>query len=155
MHLTLKFLGDVDARDVGAVDATISRVAGAAQPTHGRLRDLGSFPHLRRPRVLWIGVQADSPALSELHDRLQSALAEIGFPREHRGFRPHVTLGRVRSNRRLPELSAAFEKQRGFAAGSFPIDALTLFESELRRDGARYHALGVHGLAGAASSPGR
>ncbi len=148
MHLTLKFLGDVDARDVGAVDATVNRVAGAAQPARGRLRDLGSFPHLRRPRVLWIGVQTDDEALVALHDALQSELAALGFPRDARGFRPHVTIGRVRSNRRLPDLLRTFEKHRDFDAGTFRIDAVTLFESELRRDGARHHALGVHTLSG-------
>ena len=144
MHLTLKFLGDVDTRDVGAVDAAVSRAAGAAQPTGGRLRDLGSFPHLRRPRVLWIGVHTGDDRLATLHDVLQSELAAVGFPRDARAFRPHVTLGRVRGTRRLSALRDALEGRRDFDAGSFPIDALTLFESRLHRDGALYEALGVH-----------
>lgn len=147
MHLTLKFLGHVDARDVGAVDAAVSRVAGAARPTRGRLCDLGSFPHLRRPRVLFAGVQPQDEALASLHEALQSELESIGFPRDARRFHPHVTLGRVRSNRRLAELVAAFEERRHFDAGIFSIDALTLFESELRRSGALHHALGIYRLA--------
>lgn len=87
-------------------------------------------------------------SLAALHDALQSELAEIGFRREKRAFRPHITLGRVRSNSRLPALRAAFEEHRGFDAGDFPIDALTLFESDLRRSGARYTALGIHPLVG-------
>jgi 2'-5' RNA ligase len=149
MHLTLKFLGNVDVRDVGAVDAAVNRVADAARSTRGRLCGLGSFPHLRRPRVLWIGARTGDAALATLYAALQAELAGIGFPVDRRGFHPHVTLGRARSDERLPELRAVLNELRSVDAGDFPIDALTLFESELRSGGARYNALGVHALGGA------
>ena len=85
-------------------------------------------------------------SLAALYEALQAELSKIGFPRDRRRFHPHITLGRVRSDRGLPALRAAFEEHRGFDAGDFPIDALTLFESELRRSGARYTPLGVHPL---------
>ena len=144
MHLTLKFLGDVAARDVGAVDAAVRRVASAAAATKGRLCGLGSFPHLRRPRVLWIGVRPHDESLSRLHGALQGELAKIGFPADKRRFHPHITLGRVRGTKRLPTLRTVFDELRDVDAGYFPVDALTLFESELRRGGARYTPLGVH-----------
>ncbi len=146
MHVTLKFLGDVDARDLEAVDAALSRVAGAAQPTRCRLRDVGSFPHLRRPRVLWIGVQTEDKTLSRLHEMLETELGAIGFPREGRRFRPHVTLGRVRGSRGLSDLRSVIERHRDFDAGKLDIEEVTLFESELDPRGARYHSLGVYPL---------
>jgi 2'-5' RNA ligase len=148
MHLTLKFLGNVDARELGEVDAALKRVAGAAQPTRGRLCDLGSFPHMSRPRVLWAGVETGDDRLASLHAAVDAAMNEIGFPTERRRFHAHVTIGRVRKRgtRRLGALRAAVEEQRPFDGGEFAIDAVTLFESELRRDGARYTALAVHRL---------
>ncbi len=144
MHLTLKFLGNVEPRELAAIDGVLSKIAGAAQSTQGQLRNLGSFPHLRRPRVLWIGVETGNTALSALHAELDTGLAEIGFAKEKRGFHPHITIGRVRGDRGLPALREAAEARSGIEAGSFAIDRLTLFESELRQTGARYAELGVY-----------
>ena len=144
MHLTLKFLGNVEPRELAAIDEVLSRVAGTAQPTRGRLRNLGSFPHLRRPRVLWIGVETGDAALSALHAELDAGLAEIGFAKEKRGFHPHITLGRVRGGSGLPALREAVEARAEVEAGEFVIDRLTLVESGLRRTGARYTRLGVY-----------
>ncbi len=148
MHLTLKFLGEVDARELGAVDEALKRVAGAAQPTRGQLCDIGSFPHMSRPRVLWIGVQAEGEALAALHAAAEVEFNRIGFATEKRRFHPHLTLGRVRSRGDLGALRRAIEAHEGSKARSFAIDTVTLFESELRRTGARYTALGVHRLGG-------
>jgi 2'-5' RNA ligase len=148
LHLTLKFLGSVDARDLGGVETALQRVAAAARPTRGRVRSIGSFPHPSRPRVLWAGVEPDGPALGELHGALDEAMGDVGFEREKRRFHPHVTLARVRGPRGLPELREAMVAREGFDAGTFQIDALTLFRSELRRDGARHTALSVQYLAG-------
>lgn len=144
LHLTLKFLGSVDARAVGGVEAALKRVAGAARPTPGRLRGIGSFPHPSRPRVVWAGVETDGPDLAELHGALDGAMGELGFERETRRFHPHVTLGRVRSPRGLKGLREALRGHEGFDAGRFDIDALTLFRSELRRDGARHTVISEH-----------
>jgi len=146
MHLTLKFLGDVEPRELAAIDEVLSRVADTAQPTSGRLRNLGSFPHLRRPRVLWIGVETGDAALSALHAELDAGLAEIGFARETRGFHPHITIGRVRGGNGLPALRKALEAIAEAEAGGFVIDRLTLFESELRSTGAQHTVIAVHRL---------
>jgi len=146
MHLTLKFLGNVDARELGGIDEALQRVAGAARPTRGRLRDIGSFPHMSRPRVLWAGVQTAGSALVDLATDLDEAMNAVGFTRERRPFHPHVTLGRVRGTRGLNALRRAVQEHEGFDAGEIPIDEVTLFESELGRGGARYTALGVHRL---------
>lgn len=148
MHVTLKFLGSVEPREVGSIDAALSRVAGAAAPTRGRLRNVGSFPHLRRPRVLWIGLETDGRALPALHREIDAAMGDLGCKREKRGFHPHVTLGRVKSNRGLAELREAVESRAGLDLGGVTIDAVTLFESELRRSGAVYTALGRYRLGG-------
>jgi 2'-5' RNA ligase len=144
MHLTLKFLGNVAPQELVEIDRVLSRIVATTQPTQGRLRNVGSFPHLRRPRVLWIGVETDNGMLSSLQTDLDAALAKIGFSKENRRFRPHITLGRIRGNRRLSALREAVEKQSGHKAGSFKIEHLTLFESRQRRDSTRYTALTTH-----------
>lgn len=146
MHVTLKFLGAVEPREVVAIDAALSRSAGAAAPTRGRLRNVGSFPHLRRPRVLWVGLETGDESLLRLHSSLEAGFAEIGFRPEKRRFDPHVTIGRVRGNRGLRELQEAVESRADLDLGWVKIDAVTLFESELRRTGAVYTALGKYEL---------
>lgn len=146
MHVTLKFLGTVEPREIESIDAALRRVAGAAAPTRGRLRSVGSFPHLRRPRVVWIGLETSDDTFTRLHGSLESALAEIGFRPEKRGFHPHVTLGRVRSSRGLDALREAVASRRELELGAVKIDAITLFESDLRRTGAVYTALGAYPL---------
>lgn len=153
LHVTLKFLGSVEAREVGGVDRALERISGAAPPTRGRLRDLGSFPHMSRPRVLWAGVQAADDALADLQGAVDAACHEIGFPRERRRFHPHVTIGRVRSQKGIGALLHAIEAHDELDAGELPIDAITLFESRLGRGGARYRKLGAYRLRGGAGSP--
>ena len=148
MHLTLKFLGEIQPGEFSDIDGVLRKIAASAAPTGVRLRGMGSFPHLQRPRVIWIGVVPDDDCLAALHARIDEALQEIGFPREKRGFRPHLTLGRVRSNRGKGSLIEAVESNARVDLGHLQVDELTLFESELTRQGAVYTALGRYSLRG-------
>jgi len=148
MHLTLKFLGEIQPRDLSDIDEVLRKIAASASPTRARLRGMGSFPHLRRPRVIWIGLEPDDDRLAALHSSLQEALQEIGFPREKRGFRPHLTLGRVRSGRGKSSLVEAVESNAEVDLGYLQIDEVTLFESDLTPQGAIYTALGCYKLGG-------
>ena len=144
MHLTLKFLGNVAPQELVEIDRVLSRIVATTQPTQGRLRNVGSFPHLRRPRVLWIGVETHNGMLAALHADLDAALAKLGFSEGIRRFHPHITLGRMRGNRRLSTLREAVEKQSGHKAEIFKIRHLTLFESRQRHGSTRYTALSTH-----------
>jgi 2'-5' RNA ligase len=146
MHLTLKFLGEIQPRDFSDIDEVLRKISASASPTRARLRGIGSFPHLRRPRVIWIGIEPDDDHLTALHSSLEDALQELGFPRDKRGFRPHLTLGRVRSSRGKDALMRAIEASEGVDLGHLQIAELTLFESDLRQKGAVYTALGRYRL---------
>ncbi len=148
MHLTLKFLGEIQPRDFSEIDGLLQKIAASTSPTRARLRGMGSFPHLNRPRVIWIGIEPDDDRLAALHSSLDKALQEIGFPREKRGFRPHLTLGRVRSGRGKSSLIETVETNARVDLGYLPIDELTFFESDLRPQGAIYTALGRYRLGG-------
>ncbi len=140
MHLTLKFLGEIDpgrAPDItGAMNAVAAR--------HGKfamgLAGTGAFPGLRNPRVLWAGV-VESAALAALQADLDSELARLGFPKEDRAFHPHLTLGWVKGPSRVSEAAAELEKRSGEVFGEMTVDTLTFFESVLNPAGAEYKVL--------------
>jgi len=97
IHLSLKFLGDVDAAREPELRAALKRAAGTLsepRPLTLQVTGLGVFPDYHRPRVLWAGVTPD-PALELLQHGVEQAFAPLGFPTEARPFRPHVTLSRA------------------------------------------------------------
>jgi len=95
LHLTLKFLGDVDDAREANLHVALAQVAGRgeARPVSLHIEGFGVFPDFRRPRIVWAGVEPD-PALELLQHRVEQVFAPLGFPTEARPFRPHVTLGR-------------------------------------------------------------
>lgn len=142
MHLTLKFLGDrVDPGVTDVVGEAVRGVAEAHPPFQVELAGLGAFPSAARPRVLWASVAGDSHLLGALAEAVEEATEALGFARERRGFSPHVTLGRLRSEQPgadLTEPLAAFEDRE---IGGCRIGELVLFRSVLTPKGASYEAL--------------
>jgi RNA 2',3'-cyclic 3'-phosphodiesterase len=137
LHLTLKFLGD-QPDDVA--DRLAERIAPSLQAIPSltiRLGGLGAFPSLARPRVLWIGVEAN-PDLSRLYQEIETACAALGVPREQRPFHPHVTVGRVRPTARVDGrlLSALAAEVRYDAVER--VATVDVMESMLGPGGARY-----------------
>lgn len=150
IHLTLKFLGEVPEPEVAAVGACIASVARRHEPFALRIGGLGGFPSLERPRVLWLGVQAP-PVLGALQAALEKELEALGFAPEDRPFRPHLTLGRVRTDARGGSFRGLGER-----AGALRIDAtvavrtVDLMRSTLDPRGARYDRIAGSPLGGAA-----
>ncbi len=144
VHLTLKFLGNVQESQVPAIENAVIDAAGESRALALRLAEAGVFPERGAPRVLWVGLTGNVEPLVALQSRLEDALAPLGFEPERRPFRPHLTLGRLndratRSDRYRAKqalLSARFEQGQTIAVG-----ALSLMQSILRRDGARYRRL--------------
>jgi 2'-5' RNA ligase len=145
MHATLKFLGSVESMQLDAVRSAVERIAGRHDAMRMSARGLGGFPSLRRPRVLWCGLECDG--LAELAADIDSELARLGFESEKRPFSAHITLARVKSDRGLAPLLRAIEQHRADEFGAVDIDAVTIYRSTLRRDGAVYDALWTIPLA--------
>jgi 2'-5' RNA ligase len=151
MHVTVRFLGDVDPRVVAPLRDGLR--AAAAQTSAGlavvRFARGGSLP--RRVRVYWAGIDDVGGTLRRLEIAVTGAIAPLGIPPEAWPYEPHVTLARVRRER--GDGTRSFEEQaRGTAAGVCPagelaVRELVLFESELGRDGTRYRALDRFPLA--------
>lgn len=145
LHLTLKFLGAVvPSRLPGLQDRLRVAVAGESAGTL-EVAGVGAFPSLAHPQALWVGVR--SRLLPSLASVVDAACEAEGFPGERRPFRPHVTLGRVRSRRRgsAPDLTF-LARDGGREFGTAAVTSIVLFRSELAASGARHDALAAFPL---------
>ncbi len=140
-HLTLKFLGEVRSEKLPLVEQVVSRVASATPAFPLTIRGFGAFPTIRRPQVLWIGVDP-TPALRCLKQDLEWGLAHHGFERETRAFHPHITVGRTEQNRGagvfrgLDKLSAELDYE-----GTVDLGTVDIVRSQLSKQGRRYQVL--------------
>jgi RNA 2',3'-cyclic 3'-phosphodiesterase len=137
-HLTLKFLGNVRGEVLPVAEGVVERVARETQEFPLVITGFGAFPTIRRPRVLWVGVEP-SPALRCLKQDLEWGLASHGFDRETQAFHPHITLGRADEE----EGAGAFRGLDTLAAGlgyrrKVPVKSVDLMRSQLSREGPRY-----------------
>lgn len=139
MHLTLKFIGEVQAEKLEPIRAALAAVRSDG-PVQLTFRGLGYFPNARRPRVLWVGVEA-SANLAPLAAHLEAALVPLGLAAEKRAYVPHLTLGRFRSQKRLARLQEEIAALATTEFGSFETRALALFLSKLSPHGAEYTRL--------------
>ena len=145
IHLTLKFLGDIDPGLVEDVLRAMEQAASGSLPFQLYLNELGVFPNHRRPRVLWAGLGGDLDALGALQEKLEAAMSRLNFPRERRTFNPHLTLGRVRdgvSDVVRQRVGAVVSRVSLDGAGPWPVNGVHLMRSNLTPDGAVYSSLG-------------
>jgi len=144
IHLTLKFLGNIAAGTIPELTKAISEAARGIAPFRLALGELGVFPNLRAPRVVWVGLGGEIATLSVIQENIESALIPLGFSPERRAFSPHLTLGRVRE-RASPEerrrLGEAVSSLKMGAKLSFKVDSLSLMRSRLTRECAFYSRL--------------
>lgn len=136
IHLTLKFLGDVEESLIDSIGKKIQTAAEKSAPFSGEIAELGAFPNLRRARVLWAGVNGAEIELTDLVRNLENELKDIGFPKEKRKFNPHMTIGRVKSP--LSPHFIARIKQLEFNAGVLEGREIVFMRSDLKPTGAVY-----------------
>jgi 2'-5' RNA ligase len=137
MHLTLKFLGQIDESQALRVREILKDAAGRHHAFPLRLEGTGAFPGEASPRVLWVGFAAQ-PELLALQDDIETALEAEGFEREKRGFAPHLTLGRVKGPERVAKAMSELAKHSQESFGAMTVLKVALFESLLRPEGAEY-----------------
>jgi len=142
LHLTLKFLDEVPLKTIPQVSAAVQEAAAACEPFELEIGNAGAFPSAGRPRTLWLGAGQGCETLGHLYAALEDALKRVGFPKEHRRFSAHLTIGRVRGpGSTLSELGPLIKQYADFAAGRFPVAELVLFSSQLTPQGPIYDAL--------------
>lgn len=140
IHLTIKFLGNTEEDFVDKLKAEIDRVAGTCDPILSRINRLGGFPNLKHPRVIWAGFSDGVDRLTRLAHELDERISQLGWEREQRDFKAHLTLGRVKDAHGLDALD-------DFVAGyklpdmSMRLDRIVLFKSTLTQQGPIYKRL--------------
>lgn len=149
LHVTLKFLGEVRPEVLPRVEEALEKVAEGTPPLVLHLEGFGAFPTVRRPRVIWMGVEA-TPVLRCLKQDLEWALADLGFETETRAFHPHLTLGRADPGDGAGAFRELDERVAGMdVTASVHVATLDLMRSQLSRSGAHYHVMSSARFEGA------
>jgi 2'-5' RNA ligase len=152
LHLTLKFLGDVEEGALSDLRGAVRRAAAGVPPFRFETTGLGAFPSPRRPRVIWLGVEPDEP-LFDLAEAVERELSELGFPRERRPFRPHITIGRIRDPGASGDISRALADLGGLRE-VVEVSEVRIMKSTLLPGGAVHEVLDAAPL-GEGTTPDR
>jgi RNA 2',3'-cyclic 3'-phosphodiesterase len=140
LHITFKFLEDIDESQI----SLITDILDSSLKGHGSINfsidHLGVFPTWKRPRIIWAGVSKGASALVSLSEKIEDVMQALNFEKEKRVFKPHITIGRIKSLK-YPELLKKAVQTVIFESGSLAIGHVTLYQSILSQDGAKYEVL--------------
>ncbi len=142
IHLTLKFLGDVEANLIDRIGDGVKRASNGMSPIDIRLQQAGAFPNFKRPRVFWVGIDEPSGRLPGLYAAIEDAMAGLGFAKEQRPFSPHLTIGRVKSHDGLNAVIEALKDVK-LSPMKFTAGRVVVMQSQLRPGGAVYTPLKI------------
>lgn len=149
LHFTLSFLGEIIDREIPKLLTTVNDAVRDLPAFDLLCRGIGVFPSFDNPRTIWLGVTDGHDEMIELHSRIEQALRPLGFRGEHRRYRPHLTLGRIRqSDTGMIELREQLEELQDYEAGIMTVSEVTIFHSDLRSSGPEYAPLGHAELLG-------
>ena len=141
IHLTLQFLGDIEGDQIAPIAQVLEQAGREVAPFDLEMGQLGVFPHLTHPRVIWIGVEPID-ALMTLQSKIQQGLEPLNFPKENRNFHPHLTLLRLKSRKNLHRLGEYLEAEGSHQpAGVIQAEQIHLYQSILKPQGAEYRQL--------------
>ncbi|MBP1608781.1 MAG: 2',3'-cyclic phosphodiesterase [Acidobacteria bacterium] len=140
IHLTLKFLGEVDPKELPKLVEALNAETNQEPALSLCLRGIGCFPNLRNPRVIWCGIEGDTEKLACLQEEVENACCDLGFGREERPFHPHLTLARVNSKKNLQALSD-YIRIGSDLQSEFSADHINVYRSTLTPHGAIYDIL--------------
>ncbi|MHC8508171.1 MAG: RNA 2',3'-cyclic phosphodiesterase [Rhodospirillales bacterium] len=149
MHITLRFIGDVERRTAEDIDAALSDIAAPAFRV--TVRGLGQFEKGGRAHTLYARIEPD-PALTHLHGKVESAVVRAGAPAGRRKFKPHITLARRRAADDA-RMAAALQAAGDFAPGAFDAEAFVLYRSHLGAEKPVYEPLAEYPLNAVYAGP--
>ena len=145
LHLTLKFLGEVDNTEVPRVCDVLEDACEDIAPFELQFAGTGALPSLQRPRVLFAGIRDDSGQLTEIVAELERDYADLGFKPESRDYTPHLTLGRVKGGRgrASEEVITRLEAEQDLQLGNMMVDTIQVIASFLDKHGPTYQVMGT------------
>ena len=156
MHVTLKFLGEVEPERAKAIGASLEEACGKTKPLALFMAGAGSFPARGKPKVVWLGLGGELEGLAKLSQRVYSSMEGLGFAPEDRPFSPHLTLGRMRRPEKgakkgqdgAAELKRELAGLAGYRGPDFVVDRVGLIKSTLKPSGPVYEKLQAVKLKG-------
>jgi RNA 2',3'-cyclic 3'-phosphodiesterase len=144
IHLTLKFLGNVNIDKVDEIKIAIEEARHRQKPFTIQISEVGAFPNMKNPRVLWVGIAGNIGELIELQKRLDDKLEAVGFTKEKRAFSPHLTLARVAEGATPQEVAGFSRKLQNYRPNEkmeVEVSGLSFIRSQLFRTGPVYTTL--------------
>lgn len=140
IHLTARFLGETRPESIPHIKERLDHIVAKYQPFDSVIDAVGGFPNLKRPRVIWAGMEKNVDFLTKIATHIELAMQDIGFEAETKRFKAHLTLGRVKDARNLEELTGYLQNYR---LDPIPVhfDRLVLFKSTLTPTGPIYESL--------------
>ncbi len=146
VHLTLHFFGSIPASEIPHIDSSMRQVASLHAPLRLMLNGVGGFPDLKRPDILWLGVEERTGALLAFQKALRAAVDQLGFKTDARPFYPHVTIGRIKKKTGSLESLASRIPYR-FPSAEKTLDHFALYQSHCLPEGVRYEILKTYALS--------
>lgn len=140
-HITLKFLGDTPQENIDELIKVMEATLSDFEPFRLKFNGVGVFPNMKRPKVVWIGLGAAHREMAAMAEAIEEAVEPLGFEKESRPFKSHLTIGRVRSTRGTPDLIKQMERLKDFDGGSMKLEEIHLMQSELTGSGPIYTVL--------------
>lgn len=144
IHLTLKFLGDVESSRLPDLQRAVAKVCASAVPFALKISGAGAFPNTQRPNVIWVGVSGEVERAARSAQEIDEACAALGFAREARPFSPHLTLGRVQRDAAMGDrqkIGAMIVSANVGELGVLRVERIAMMKSELRAGGSLYTRL--------------
>ena len=141
IHVTIKFLGDVEEAHLDSIYEAIHQGVSGVKPWRVGVKHIGTFPGMRNPRVVWVGLDDPTGTIMTVQDQVQAELVKIGFEKERRAFTPHLTVGRVRTPKGKKDLVSFLLDEREREFGEMQVNRVVLYKSDLKPTGAEYTAL--------------
>jgi len=144
IHLTLKFLGDIDDYALDKIKTIIDKDACLKNEFSLNLSELGTFPNITAPRVIWVGINEGSETIKQIAESLNKDITAIGIPQEDREFSCHITIGRSKSGLNRLQLMQLLKELSGKPQEEnlgFTVRKITLFKSTLTAAGPVYEIL--------------
>jgi RNA 2',3'-cyclic 3'-phosphodiesterase len=138
MHLTLKFLGQTKTDVIPELKAHITGILKLYEPFEIKVQSIGTFPNMKRPRVVWSGCLEHSGRLNSMVKELESYLEKFGFPKENRAYNAHLTLGRIRTGKMINEITRLIKENEKAEGPDFIATEAAWFQSILKPTGAEY-----------------
>ena len=146
LHLTLKFLGNVTQEQIKGVKKCLSEAGQEVNSFTLKTSEIGGFPNLNYPKVLWLGFSDPDGQLHKLAENIEFQLQKIGFEPERRKFTPHLTIGRIKSPKGKKNFIRLLHEEKNVSCNDICVSCFKLIKSDLKPTGPKYFALHTFNL---------